>query len=149
MPMIIGMALIFIATANAQQIQQVSPHPDINVVQPQQNAGQPVGNGQHPKMTAEERVQMRVNKMKENLNLSNEQAFKVQQLFVEQEKVRTANQANNAEARTNEREKMMDELSKILTPEQMTKFKEMRQNQRGHWQGNPSKGESQGDEKKD
>jgi len=146
---VIGIASNVVVSAYAQQ-PQPAVQQEQTAPQPKPNAGQPQGNGQYGKMTSDQRVQMRLAKMKESLNLTNDQAIKVQALLQEQEKQHEANMANhNAEAAKVNREKMKDELSKILTPEQMTKFKEMRKNQMQHKQGNPSNGGNQGDEQKD
>lgn len=85
-------------------------------------------NSQSAKMTPEQRVDMRLSKMKQNLNLSDEQVSKVKQLLLQEQNKLKANKGNK-EAMKAEHAYLMEELAKILTPEQMTKFKQTRSQQ--------------------
>lgn len=99
----------------------------IGVQQVSAQEAQPQGKG---KMTPEQRIDMRVNKMKQNLNLSDDQVVKMKQLLTQKQSERSAS-SGNQQATTEERKNMMNEMAKILTPEQMAKMKEMRESQKG------------------
>ena len=82
---------------------------------------------QKGKMTPEQRADMRVNRMKQNLNLTDEQASKIKALIVQQQNEHKTDSASLQ----GERKHIMDELAKILTADQMTKYKQqMHSNQR-------------------
>ena len=87
----------------------------------------PSTDSQKAKMTPEQRVEMRENRMKQNLNLTDDQVSKVKQLLLQQE---TARMANKGEVQSADRKSMMNDFAKILTPEQMTKFTQMRSQQK-------------------
>jgi len=76
-----------------------------------------------PKMSAEQRTDKRVVAMRKKLNLSDEQVAKMKPLILAQEKIR---ESNMKEARESH-QKMMSEMEKILSPEQMDKFKALQQ----------------------
>ncbi len=72
------------------------------------------------KMTPEQRTDKRVEGMKKRLNLTDAQIPKMRELILAQEKNNEADMKEKQESR----KKMIDEMQKILTPEQMAKFKE-------------------------
>ena len=79
--------------------------------------------------TTEQRIEMRVNHLKEKLALTDEQVVKLKALFTEQEKNRQEQKANSGERTAADmkemRKKMSEDIEKILTPEQAAKYKEM------------------------
>ncbi len=91
-------------------------------------------------------VEQRVNRMKADLNLTDQQAAQVKELFQKQEQERQTWRSNNPNATTEEirahREQMyrqMNEgLKKILTPEQYKKHEQMmRRGMKRHPKGPP------------
>ncbi len=81
---------------------------------------------QKPKLTAEQRADMRVSHLKEKLNLTPEQSSKMRELLLAQEKIREADIKEVKESR----QKMIGEMENILTPQQMAKFKELQEKQK-------------------
>lgn len=74
-------------------------------------------------MTPEQKVEMRVKRLTEKLNLTEDQQKKLKELFTAQDK--SMRDGANRDERRESRQKMMDDLNKILTPEQQAKMKEM------------------------
>lgn len=95
----------------------------------QQAVAQEAHAGGKGKMTPEQRIDMRVSKMKQDLNLSDDQAVKVKQLLMQKHSEHKA--SGNQQATAEERKELKEELAKILTPEQMAKMKEMHASQKG------------------
>jgi Spy/CpxP family protein refolding chaperone len=83
-----------------------------------------------------DRTQQRVEKMKERLNLSDDQTRQLQQIFQEAHQQWQADQGKaDKETMRARHEKMNEQIKSILTPEQRQKFEQMRKEHRGrrHW----------------
>lgn len=81
-----------------------------------------------------DRIQHRVERMKERLNLTDDQARQIEQIF------REAHQQGQAdrEAMRERHKKIHDQIQSVLTPEQREKMEQMRKEHRGgrrHWRG--------------
>jgi len=88
----------------------------------------PPAGAQMGKMTPDQRIEMKVNKMKQQLNLSDDQVAKIKPLL--QAEV-TARQSGDKQAMKDNHTKMMAEMGKILTPDQLTKYKAMAEQRMG------------------
>ena len=77
-------------------------------------------------MTPEQRIEMRVNKLTTSLNLTPDQASKVKDLFTAEYNARHTKNKEAMKSHT----AMKEEMAKILTPEQMTKFNQMAEQQK-------------------
>ena len=83
-----------------------------------------------------DRIQHRVERMKERLNLTDDQARQLQQIFQEAHQQWQADQGKaDKETMRARHEKMHEQIKSILTPEQQQKFEQMRKEHRGrgHW----------------
>jgi Spy/CpxP family protein refolding chaperone len=83
-----------------------------------------------------DRIQHRVEKMKERLNLSDDQTRQLQQIFQEAHQQWQADQGKaDKETMRARHEKMHEQIKSILTPEQWQKFEQMQKEHhgRGHW----------------
>jgi protein CpxP len=83
-----------------------------------------------------DRTQRRVEMMKERLNLTDDQARQLQQIFQESHQQwqaeRQAGQGKpDKEAMRARHEKMQEQIKSVLTPEQMEKWEAMRKEHRG------------------
>jgi Spy/CpxP family protein refolding chaperone len=81
-----------------------------------------------------DRMQHRIERMKEQLNLTDDQARQIEQIF------REAHQQGQAdrEAMRERHKKVHDQIQSVLTPEQREKFAQMKKEHRGgrrHWKG--------------
>ena len=74
-----------------------------------------------PKPTAEQRAEKKVSHMINHLNLTTEQTVKIKDLVLTQEKLKDEKMKELKESH----EKLVIDIGKVLTPEQMTKFKEV------------------------
>ena len=91
-------------------------------------AGEHAGKGDH--------TQQRVERMKERLNLTDDQARQLQQIFQDAHQQWQADQGKaDKETMRARHEKMDEQIKSILTPEQQQKFEQMRKEHRGrgHW----------------
>ena len=83
-----------------------------------------------------DRTQQRVERMKERLNLTDDQARQLQQIFQDAHQQWQADQGKaDKETMRARHEKMHEQIKSILTPEQQQKFEQMRKEHRGrgHW----------------
>jgi Spy/CpxP family protein refolding chaperone len=83
-----------------------------------------------------DRTQQRVERMKERLNLTDDQARQLQQVFQDAHQQWQADQGKaDKETMKARHEKMNEQIKSILTPEQQQKFEQMRKEHRGrgHW----------------
>jgi Spy/CpxP family protein refolding chaperone len=85
---------------------------------------------QQPKMTPEQRTDRRMEMIKKNLSLTDAQVPKMKELILAQEKLRETNKNEVKDGH----KKMVSEMQKILTPEQMAKYKELQQQQKAKMQ---------------
>ncbi len=92
------------------------------------NAQEAGGNAKPATMTPEQRSEMRLNRLKTSLNLTDEQVPKVKALLDAETAARSS---NDKQAMKDSHEKMTSEMSKILTPEQLTKYNQMVGQQKG------------------
>ena len=99
---------------------------------------------QTPKLTAEQRTEKRVTHLKEKLNLTTEQAAKVKNLILAQEKIRESNR----EELKDSHQKMMGEMEKILTPQQMENLKALQEKQKLEMKSHYKKNHSESPELK-
>jgi protein CpxP len=94
-----------------------------------------------------DRTQRRVEMMKEKLNLTDDQARQLQQVFQEADQQWQADRQSgqgrpDKEAMRARHEKMHEQIKSILTPEQMEKWEAMRKEHRGgrgRWQHDKEK----------
>lgn len=91
-------------------------------------AGAPTTAPMMGKMTPDQRVEMKLNKMKSNLSLTDAQTAQVKTLLQTEA---TARASGNKDQMKEANEKMKAGMSTILTPEQMEKYKQMGQQQMG------------------
>ena len=90
-----------------------------------------------------DRIQHRVERMKERLNLSDDQARQLQQIFQEAHQQWQADQGKaDRETMRARHEKMHEQIKSILTPEQQQKFEEMQKEHRGRGRWNHDKEKS-------
>jgi Spy/CpxP family protein refolding chaperone len=82
---------------------------------------------QQSKMTPEQRSEMRLNKMKTDLNLTSDQSTRVKALLDAEANARSS---GDRQAMKTSHENMKTEMGKILTPDQMTKYNDMVAKQR-------------------
>ncbi|SRR6266849_8280308 len=83
-----------------------------------------------------DRIQHRVERMKERLNLTDDQARQLQQIFQEAHQQWQADQGKaDKETMRARHEKMHEQIKSILTPEQQQKFEQMKKEHRsrGRW----------------
>ena len=79
-----------------------------------------------------DRTQRRVEMMKERLNLTDDQARQLQQVFQDAHQQRQADQGKaDKETMRARHEKMNEQIKSILTPEQQEKWEQMRKEHRG------------------
>ena len=78
---------------------------------------------QKPKMTAEQRTDKRLKGMTKKLSLSKEQVAQMKPLILAQENIRESHMKEVKESH----QKMMGEMEKILSPEQMAQFKKLQE----------------------
>ena len=76
-----------------------------------------------PKLTPEQRAQRRTDRLTQNLSLTPEQASQVKAKFLLAESIR---QSNSADAQKS-RQQLDDDINAILTPEQQTKYEELKE----------------------
>jgi len=86
---------------------------------------------QKPTMTPEQRIEKRVSALQKKLTLTDAQASQVKQLFEAQEKIKEDDKKDAKASHQN----MIDQMGKILTPDQMAKFKEMQEQRMDKKQG--------------
>jgi Spy/CpxP family protein refolding chaperone len=80
-----------------------------------------------------DKTQQRVEKMKAQLNLSDDQTRQVQQIFQEAHQQWQADQGKaDKETMRARHEKMNEQIKSILTPEQRQKFEQMQKEHHGH-----------------
>jgi Spy/CpxP family protein refolding chaperone len=90
-----------------------------------------------------DRTQQRVERMKERLNLTDDQARQLQQIFQEAHQQWQADQSKaDKETMRARHEKMNEQIKSILTPEQQQKFEQMRKEHRGRGRWNHDKEKS-------
>ena len=82
--------------------------------------------GKHRQLTSEQRVELRIKHLAEKLSLSDDQVKKVKEVFTAAEKSRMGNH----DERTESRKKIQEEMEKILTPDQLAKWKEIQEQQK-------------------
>jgi Spy/CpxP family protein refolding chaperone len=88
-------------------------------------------------------TQQRVERMKERLNLTDDQARQLQQIFQEAHQQWQADQGQaDKETMRARHEKMHEQIKSILTPEQQQKFEQMRKEHRGRGRWNHDKEKS-------
>lgn len=83
-----------------------------------------------------DRIQHRVERMKERLGLSDDQARQLEQVFHDAHQQWQSDQARpDQETMRARREKMNEQIKSILTPDQQQKWEQMRKEHhgRGHW----------------
>ena len=83
-----------------------------------------------------DRIQHRVERMKERLSLSDDQARQIEQLFRDARQQWQSDQTKpDRETMRARREKMNEQIKSILTPEQQQKYEQMRKEHggRGRW----------------
>jgi Spy/CpxP family protein refolding chaperone len=93
-----------------------------------------------------DRLQHRVERMKERLNLTDDQARQLEQVFRDAHQQwqsdRTDQTRPDKATMQARREKMNEQIKSILTPEQQQKWEQMRKEHRGrgrHWKGDKEK----------
>jgi len=87
-----------------------------------------------------DRIQHRVERMKERLNLTDDQARQLQQIFQEAHQQWQADQGKaDKETMRARHEKMHEQIKSILTPEQQEKFEKMKKEHRGRGRWNRDK----------
>jgi len=87
-----------------------------------------------------DRIQHRVERMKEKLGLTDDQARQLQQIFQEAHQQWQSDQTRPDKATMQaRREKMNEQIKSILTPEQEQKYEQMRKEHRGHGRWNHDK----------
>ena len=90
-----------------------------------------------------DRSQQRVERMKERLNLTDDQARQLQQIFQEAHQQWQADQGKaDKETMRARHEKMNEQIKSILTPEQQQKFEQMKKEHRGRGRWNHDKEKS-------
>ena len=90
-----------------------------------------------------DRIQHRVERMKERLGLSDDQARQLQQIFQEAHQQWQSDQTKpDRETMRARHEKMHEQIKSILTPEQQQKFEEMQKEHRGRGRWNHDKEKS-------
>ena len=90
-----------------------------------------------------DRSQQRVERMKERLNLTDDQARQLQKIFQEAHQQWQADQGKaDRETMRARHEKMHEQIKSILTPEQQQKFEEMQKEHRGRGRWNHDKEKS-------
>jgi Spy/CpxP family protein refolding chaperone len=85
-----------------------------------------------------DRIQHRVERMKQQLNLTDDQARQIEQIFRE---ARPQGEADR-EAMRERHKKIHDQIQSVLTPEQREKMEQMKKEHRGgrrHWKGEKDK----------
>jgi Spy/CpxP family protein refolding chaperone len=87
-----------------------------------------------------DRIQHRVERMKERLNLSDDQARQLQQIFQEaHQQWQSDTTRPDRETMRARHEKLNEQIKSILTPEQQQKFEQMRKEHRGRGRWNRDK----------
>ncbi len=89
-----------------------------------------------------DRIQHRVERMKESLNLSDDQARQLEQVFRDAHQQWQSDQAKPDRATIQaRREKMHEQVKSILTPDQQQKWEQMKKEHRGrgHWRHDKEK----------
>ena len=90
-----------------------------------------------------DRTQQRVERMKERLNLTDDQTRQLQQIFQDAHQQWQSDQTKpDKETMQARREKMHEQIKSILTPEQQQKFEQMRKEHRGRGRWNHDKEKS-------
>jgi len=90
-----------------------------------------------------DRSPQRVERMKERLNLTDDQARQLQQIFQEAHQQWQADQGKaDKETMRARHEKMNEQIKAILTPEQQQKFEQMKKEHRGRGRWNHDKEKS-------
>jgi Spy/CpxP family protein refolding chaperone len=90
-----------------------------------------------------DRIQHRVERMKERLNLTDDQARQLQQIFEDAHQQWQADQGKaDRETMRARHEKMHEQIKSILTPEQQEKFEAMKKEHRGRGRWNHDKDKS-------
>jgi len=90
--------------------------------------------------TKGDRIQHRVERMKERLNLTDDQARQLQQIFEEAHQQWQSDQTKpDRETMRARHEKMHEQIKSILTPEQQEKFEKMKKEHRGRGRWNRDK----------
>jgi|SRR5438552_5753983 len=87
-----------------------------------------------------DRIQHRVERMKERLNLTDDQTRQLQQIFQDAHQQWQSDQTKpDKETMQARREKMHEQIKSILTPEQQQKFEQMKKEHRGRGRWNHDK----------
>ena len=87
-----------------------------------------------------DRSQQRVERMKERLNLTDDQARQLQQIFQEAHQQWQSDQTKpDRETMRARHEKMNEQIKSILTPEQQQKYEQMKKEHRGRGRWNRDK----------
>ena len=87
-----------------------------------------------------DRIQHRVERMKERLGLSDDQARQLQQIFQEAHQQWQSDQTKpDRETMRARHEKMNEQIKSILTPEQQQKYEQMQKEHRGRGRWNRDK----------
>jgi len=90
-----------------------------------------------------DRIQHRVERMKERLDLTDDQARQLQQIFQEAHQQWQADQGKvDKETMRARHEKMHEQIKSVLTPEQQQKFEQMKKEHRGRGRWNHDKEKS-------
>ena len=90
-----------------------------------------------------DRSQQRVERMKERLNLTDDQARQITQIFQEAHQQWQADQGKaDKETMRARHEKMNEQIKSILTPEQQQKYEQMKKEHRGRGRWNHDKAKS-------
>jgi Spy/CpxP family protein refolding chaperone len=90
-----------------------------------------------------DRIQHRVERMKERLTLTDDQARQLQQIFEEAHQQWQGDQGKaDRETMRARHEKMQEQIKSILTPEQQEKFEAMKKEHRGRGRWNHDKDKS-------
>ena len=90
-----------------------------------------------------DRTQRRVEMMKERLNLTDDQARQLQQIFQDAHQQWQADQGKaDKETMRARHEKMHEQIKSVLTPEQQVKWEQMRKEHRGRGRWNHDKDKS-------
>lgn len=87
------------------------------------------------RLSDEERIEMRINRMQECLNLSDEQAGELKELLISQNEKRQKAIADHRAEMQKMHEQNMADIEKLLTPEQISQWKEMKNHRDGHRPG--------------
>ncbi|MEO6939078.1 MAG: hypothetical protein ABI444_02920 [Candidatus Kapaibacterium sp.] len=132
--MVLGLSLMGVTAMNTQASAQTAA---------QTPPGQIAPATTYQKLTPEEKIQKRMEHLQKKLNLTDQQAAQMRtvleqnaaRLRADRDAVHAATDANRKAARMQlrtDQKAMRGQLKGVLTPEQLKKFKEMREDRREH-----------------